>query len=98
MAGPHYCVVISPEAYNRVSGMPYVAPITTAGRHSRMAGMHVSLTGTGLKVTGVVQCDQVKALDLAARGAEFSREKVPDEIIAEMMLLIGPALGLDDGE
>jgi len=98
MAGPHYCVVISPEPYNRVSGMPYVAPITTAGRHSRMAGMHVSLTGPGLKVAGVVQCDQIKALDLTARGAKPSGEKVPDEIMAEMMLLIGPALGLDDSE
>ncbi|MBU1174052.1 MAG: type II toxin-antitoxin system PemK/MazF family toxin [Alphaproteobacteria bacterium] len=93
MTGPHYCVVVSPEAYNAVSRMPYVAPITTAGTQSRMAGMAVNLTGTGLKVSGVVQCDQVKAVDLEARRAKPTGEKVPDDIMDVMLALLAPVLG-----
>jgi mRNA-degrading endonuclease toxin of MazEF toxin-antitoxin module len=93
MRGPHYCVVLSPREYNAVSDMPYVAPVTTGGKASRMAGFAVSLTGTGLSVTGVIQCDQIKALDLAARGAKPTGESVPgyilDDILARFAAIFG---------
>lgn len=73
--------------------MPFIAPITTVGNASRMAGFAVSLSGTGLKVTGVVQVDQVKPLDPAARGLQPQGEAVPqyvmDEIIAKLEAIFG---------
>ena len=83
--GPHYGVVISTRDYNAVAGMPFVAPITTVGTASRMIGFAVSLTGTGLRTSGVVQVDQTKPLDLMARGATFQNERVPDYIMDEIL-------------
>ena len=96
MTGPHYCIVVSPSAYNAVSRMPYVAPITTSGQYSRMAGMAVNLTGTGLKVSGVIQCDQVKAVDLEARKAKPTGEQVPEYIMDEILALLAPVLGPEE--
>ena len=91
--GPHYGVIISPRGYNGVSAMPFVAPITTVGNASRMGGFAVSLTGTGLRVTGVVQVDQVKPLDLAARGATPTGEQVPDYIMDEILARLEAVFG-----
>ena len=92
MLGPHYGVVISPRAYNAIA-MPFVAPITTGGSASRMAGFAVSLSGTGLKVTGVVQVDQTKPIDIVARGVKPQGESVPsyvmDEILAKLETIFG---------
>ncbi len=95
MRGPHYCVVLSPRACNAVSGMPYVAPIITGGQASRMAGFAVGLTGSGLHVTGVVQCDQIKALDLQARGAKPTGEMVPDYILDDILARFAAIFGFD---
>lgn len=91
--GPHYCVVVSPRAYNAVSGMPFVAPITTVGTASRMAGFAVPLTGFGLRVTGVVQVDQTKPLDLAARKARPTGETLPDALMDEILARLATVLG-----
>ena len=49
----------------------------------------VPLTGAGTKTTGVVRCDQPRALDLAARGGK-KLESVPDAIIDEVLAKISP--------
>jgi mRNA-degrading endonuclease toxin of MazEF toxin-antitoxin module len=82
--GPHYVLIVSPRAFNR-GGVPIVCPITTVGRHSRMAGFAVSLTGAGTGVTGVVQVDQISALDMQARRGRSSGERVPDHIMGEVL-------------
>jgi mRNA-degrading endonuclease toxin of MazEF toxin-antitoxin module len=93
-AGPYYAVVVSARAYNAVSGLPFVAPVTTVGNASRMAGFAVSLSGAGTAVTGVIQVDQIKPMDLAARGAKRQPDKVPQPIMQDVIDRFGTIFGL----
>ena len=55
-----------------------------------MAGFTVALEGVGLQTTGVVRCDQPRALDLAARAArrvESVPEAVMDEVMAKVVAI-----------
>jgi mRNA-degrading endonuclease toxin of MazEF toxin-antitoxin module len=81
--------IVSPEAFNRVTKVPVVLPITTGGSFARTAGFAVPLTGTGTQTTGVVRCDQPRALDLAARGGK-KLERVPDAIVDEVLARVAP--------
>ena len=47
------------------------------------------LTGAGTQTTGVVRCDQPRALDLAARGGK-KLESVPDAIVDEVLAKVAP--------
>ena len=87
--GKRPVLVISPGKFNRLAGVPVVLPITGGGGFARTAGFAVSLMGAGTKTTGVVRCDQPRALDLRARGAK-KLETVPDHIIDEVMSKVGP--------
>jgi mRNA-degrading endonuclease toxin of MazEF toxin-antitoxin module len=75
-------LIVSPEAFNRVTKVPVVLPITSGGNFARTAGFAVSLTGT--KTTGVVRCDQPRALDLGARSGK-KLEAVPDAIVDDVL-------------
>jgi mRNA-degrading endonuclease toxin of MazEF toxin-antitoxin module len=77
-------LIVSPEAFNRVTKVPVIVPITSGGRFARTAGFAVQLTGSGLKTTGVVRCDQPRALDLGARHGKML-EVVPDPIVDEVL-------------
>ena len=63
-------LIVSPEAFNRVTKVPVVLPITSGGNFARTAGFAVMLEGAGTKTTGIIRCDQPRALDLAARRQE----------------------------
>jgi mRNA-degrading endonuclease toxin of MazEF toxin-antitoxin module len=80
-------LIVSPEAFNRITKAPVVVPITSGGNFARTAGFAVPLTGT--RTTGVVRCDQPRTLDLAARGGR-KIEGVPDEIMDEVLARISP--------
>ena len=54
-------LIVSPEAFNHVTKVPVVLPITSGGRFARAAGFAVPLTGAGTKTTGVIRCDQPRA-------------------------------------
>jgi len=82
--GRHYALVLSTRDYN-ATHLVYAAPITTVGNASRFGGTYVSLSGAGTSVTGVIQLDQVKAIDLVARGAQRSGESVPDDIMDDVL-------------
>src|SRR5258708_26534396 len=73
-------LVISPGKFNRLTGVPIVLPITSGGSFARTAGFAVSLMGAGTQTTGVVRCDQPRALDLRARAAK-KLEAAPDDIV-----------------
>jgi mRNA-degrading endonuclease toxin of MazEF toxin-antitoxin module len=78
-------LIVSPEAFNRVTKVPVVLPITSGGNFARTAGFAVPLAGT--KTAGVVRCDQPRALDLAARRGrrlESVAEEVVDEVLARI--------------
>jgi len=82
-------LIVSPDAFNRVTRVPIVVPITSGGRFARTAGFAVPLTGAGTKTTGVVRCDQPRALDLGARNGR-RLERVPDAIVAEVLARLAP--------
>jgi len=84
-------LVISPGKFNRLTSVPIVLPITSGGRFSRTAGFAVSLMGADTQTTGVVRCDQPRALDLRARGAR-KLETIPDDIIDEVLSKVIPLL------
>jgi mRNA-degrading endonuclease toxin of MazEF toxin-antitoxin module len=77
-------LVVSPAAFNRMTRVPVVLPITNGGNFARTAGFTVSLAGTGTQTTGVVRCGQPRALDLQARKAR-KLESVPALVIDEVM-------------
>jgi len=80
-------LIVSPEAFNRLTKAPVVLPITSGGSFARTAGFAVPLAGAGTKTTGVVRCDQPRALDLGARCSkklEIAPEAIMDEVLARL--------------
>lgn len=77
-------LIVSPEAFNRVTKVPVVLPITSGGRFARMAGFAVALDGVGTKTTGIIRCDQPRAIDLGARSGK-RLESIPDSVMGEVL-------------
>lgn len=82
--GTRPILIVSPSAFNRLTKNPVVLPITNGGNIARTAGFAVSLMGSGTNTTGVVRCDQPRALDLASRNAR-KLETVPQSIMDEVL-------------
>jgi len=87
--GTRPVLIVSPGAFNRLTKTPIVLPITTGGNFARTAGFAVPLAGTGTKTTGVVRCDQPRALDLNARHGRWV-ESVPSHIMDEVLARLAP--------
>jgi len=86
--GKRPVLIVTPAKFNRLTGVPVVLPITTVGNFARTAGFAVPLMGAGTVTTGVVRCDQPRALDLRARGAK-KIERVPQEILDDILARLG---------
>jgi mRNA-degrading endonuclease toxin of MazEF toxin-antitoxin module len=82
--GTRPMLVVSPDRFNALTGVPLVVPITTGGTFARNQGFTVSLTGAGTGTTGVIRCDQPQSIDLAARQARRI-ESVPDAIVDDAL-------------
>ena len=80
-------MVVSPAAFNDLTGTPIVVPITTGGHFARRHGFTVSLDDAKTRTRGVVRCDQPRVLDLRARNGRFL-ETAPadttDEVLARL--------------
>ena len=87
--GTRPVLVVSPSAFNRLTRTPVVLPITSGGNFARTAGFAVSLTGAGTRTTGVVRCDQPRALDLSSRHGR-RLESVPDAVMEEVLAKLAP--------
>lgn len=87
--GRRSVLIVSPEAFNQVTRVPVVVPITSGGSLARTAGFAVSLSGAGTQTTGVIRCDQPRALDLRARGGK-KLETVPAAIMDEVLAKLAP--------
>ncbi len=88
--GTRPVLVVSPSAFNRLTRTPIVLPITTGGNFARTAGFTVSLMGAGTHTTGVVRCDQPRALDIDARHGrklESVQPTIMDEVLAKLATL-----------
>lgn len=81
--GRRLAIVVSNNAFNSLSRGALVCPITNT---KRGIPIHVPLDDR-TKTTGVVMCDQVKALDMQSRNAAFV-EKAPQELVAEAVDII----------
>ena len=87
VGGEFWLVGLDPtegQAFNRVTKVPVVVPITSGGDFARTAGFAVALTGAGTRTTGVVRCDQPRALDIGARSGR-KLESVPAGIVDEVL-------------
>jgi mRNA interferase ChpB len=82
--GTRPVLIVSPDEFNRATGVPVVLAITTGGAFARTRGFAVSLQGTGTTTTGIVRCDQLRSVDLAARKGRFL-ESVPPSVIDEVL-------------
>ena len=82
-------LIVSSTAFNRVTKVPIVLPITSGGNFARTAGFAVPLTGAGTRTTGVVRCDQPRALDLGTRHGR-KLENVPDSVMDEVLARLTP--------
>lgn len=87
--GTRPVLVVSPDAFNKLTQVPVVVPITSGGNFARTAGFGVSLDGAGTRTTGVVRCDQPRALDVKARSGK-RLEKVPPDIMDDVLAKITP--------
>ncbi|MYC67285.1 MAG: type II toxin-antitoxin system PemK/MazF family toxin [Acidobacteriia bacterium] len=88
--GTRPVLIVSPRAFNELTGTPIVLPITTGGRFARQHGFAVSLDEAGIRTKGVVRCDQPRALDLDARNGrcvDTAPENIVDEVIARLATL-----------
>jgi mRNA interferase MazF len=89
-AGRRPAAVLSVRAYNEKVGLGLFCPIT-----SQAKGYPFEIAiPVGLRVKGVLLCDQVKSLDWVARRAEFI-DSLPDATVAEALeklsLLLSPS-------
>ena len=87
--GTRPVLVVSPAAFNRRTKTPVVLPITSGGAFARTAGFAVSLIGAGTATTGVVCCDQPRAIDLASRQGR-KLESVSAAIVEEVLARLAP--------
>jgi len=82
--GTRPVLVLSADAFNRVSGLLLVAPISQGGTASRETGFSVTLMGAGSKTQGIVLCDQTRTVD--ARARTFKRiERAPASVVNEAL-------------
>lgn len=77
--GRRPALVISNNTYNNLTKIAIVCPITNTKKGFLL---HVELDER-TNTSGVIMCEQVKALDLQARNVIFY-EKIPKEIIEEV--------------
>ena len=87
--GTRRVLIVSPSAFNRLTRTPVVLPITGGGNFARTAGFAVPLMGAGTRTTGVVRCDQPRALDIGSRKGR-KLETVPTSIMEEVLARLAP--------
>lgn len=81
-------LIVSPTNFNEATKLPIIVPITTGGDFARRIGFAVPLSGT--RTTGVVRCDQPRALDIHARGGrriEPVSQEFLDDVLARLATL-----------
>ncbi len=77
-------IVVSPAAFNAL-GVQLVAPITNGGNFARHRGFAVELTN--IKTTGIILCNQLRTVDIAARNGRLV-ERAPEAVIEDMLARI----------
>ena len=85
MRGDHFCLVVSPKAFNKRFQLAMVCPISGGSAAvARDTGFLISLMGLGLKTDGCVHAQQLKSLDWTTRKAKRI-ETAPDEVVQQIL-------------
>lgn len=87
-SGSRPVVIVSPDEFNQATKLPVILPITNGGDFTRRLGFAVTLAGT--KTTGIVRCDQLRVIDLAARNGrkvDSLPQPIMDEVLAKVVTL-----------
>ncbi|MXW48609.1 MAG: type II toxin-antitoxin system PemK/MazF family toxin [Gammaproteobacteria bacterium] len=84
-------LIVSPAAFNKLTNVPVVLPITKGGSFARRRGFAVSLENAGTQTTGIIRCDQSRALDIVARKGQHVKS-VPriilDDVLARLATIL----------
>ncbi|MBW0004616.1 MAG: type II toxin-antitoxin system PemK/MazF family toxin [Hyphomicrobiales bacterium] len=75
-------LIVTPAIFNAATKLPVVLPITNGREFAGRIGFAVPISG--IKITGVVRCDQPRVLDLAARQGR-KVDMLPAELLDEVM-------------
>lgn len=76
-------VVISNDFYNAKTNLTIVCPITST---NKPFPLHVALDNR-TTTTGVVLCEHIKSIDLAARDYQLI-ERMPDDLLDEIISIV----------
>lgn len=82
-------LIVSPDAFNRLTQCPVILPIASGGDFARRVGFAVPISG--IKTTGIVRCDQPRVLDIAARAGrkvDTLPAAIMDEVLAKVATLV----------
>lgn len=82
--GTRPVLVVSSSRFNSLTQTQIVLPISNGAAFARDNGFSVSLICSGLETTGVIRCDQLRTVDISARGGKYI-ETTPDYIINEVL-------------
>ena len=88
-AGRRPALVLSPRAFNELTGRCVACPIT---RRDRDWSFHVAITGID-DVQGVVQADQLRSVSWEKRGSRFIC-RAPATVLDEVRAKLKPLLSL----
>ncbi len=92
MKGNHFCLVVSPRAFNARFKLAMVCPISGgAAEVARAAGFLVALTGLGLRTDGHAHAHQIKSLDWVARRASMV-ERAPAVVVRGVLVCLQSVL------
>lgn len=83
-SGKRPVLIVSKAAFNKLTRIPVIVPVTSGGNVARTAGFTVSLDGAGTKTTGVIRCDQPRTIDMEARSGK-RLERIPETILNEVL-------------
>jgi mRNA interferase MazF len=86
-AGRRPAFVLSPESYNRKTGLFLACPVTSKAKGYPFEAP----LPDGLAVNGVILADQIKSLDWKARRVEFA-SSTNDSVLHDVMSLVLPLI------
>ena len=89
-AGRRPALTLSPETYNRKTGLAIFCPVT---RQEKGYPFEVRMP-TGLPIAGVALSDEIKSLDWRGRKAEFYC-RISQETLTEVLAKLKTLIGLD---
>lgn len=85
LKGPHFCLVVSPKAFNQRFRLAMVCPISGGmAAVARESGFLIPLMGNGLRTDGNIHVHQLKTLDWESRKAK-KVEKAPAPLVQEVI-------------